>query len=44
MDHKFIIYIVRNLPYHDQGHRDNLFGIKGWQGAKNFGGAVVVSE
>jgi hypothetical protein len=44
MHHKFIIYIVWDLPYHDQRHRDNLFGIEGWQGAKNLGGAISVSE
>jgi hypothetical protein len=44
MDHKLSIYIVWDLPYHDQGRRDNLFGIEGWEGAKELGGAIVVGE
>jgi hypothetical protein len=44
MNHKLGIYIVWDLSYHDQGRRDNLFGIEGWEEAKELGGAILVSE
>ena len=43
MDHELGIDVVRDLPYNDQGRCDDLLRVKGWEGAQELGGTVVVS-
>lgn len=41
MDHKLGIDVVRDLPNDDQGRCYDFLGVEGWEGAEEFGGAVV---
>ena len=41
MDHKLGIDIVRDLPNDDQGRCYDFLGVEGWEGAEEFGGAIV---
>jgi hypothetical protein len=41
MDHKLGIDVVRDLPNDDQGRCYDSLGVKGWEGAEDFGGAII---
>jgi hypothetical protein len=43
MNHKLGIHVVRYLPYDYQGRCNDFFGVEGWEGAEELGGAVTVS-
>jgi hypothetical protein len=41
MDHKLGIDVVRDLPNDDQGRCYDSLGVEGWEGAEDFGGAII---
>jgi hypothetical protein len=41
MDYKLSIDVVWDLPNDDQGRCYDFLGVEGWEGAEEFGGAVV---
>jgi hypothetical protein len=41
MDHKLGIDVIRDLPNDDQSRCYDFLGVEGWEGAEEFGGAVV---
>jgi hypothetical protein len=41
MDHKLGINVVRDLPNDDQGRCYDFLGVEGWEGAEEFGGAII---
>jgi hypothetical protein len=41
MDHKLGIDVVWDLSNDDQGRCYDFLGVEGWEGAEEFGGAVI---